>query len=551
MSTKPLAQQVRYVEEGGAETSVQAKLNSVSSLVEQNKEELQSGLGSSFVGWVQSGIGAVVRWVQDKLREHVSISDFMTPAQIVDMKSGNPTINCVPFVEKAFESFGEKGGVVHIPNGCIPLFDTNLNIPNNCELRGSKGFFGRTDAPANMNLWAPRIIQNTSATIILNNSSAIRKFAIFAKNLTFYGTTAQREAQFLGRAITIAEGAADALVEDGIVLGFNTAVGTTNATNRIDRPRVSRLSIDCLNGVYLRNAYDVGYIKEIHGYPFVTLQSTPESNSAHLKRSGTFISLDGVNDWTKVTDCFSFGWAIGYKQNDADSITWLSCGADHPPGTTDGSIGYLIQGYSFESRIVAGQVAAKDNGVWINTQDENGRVTIDGLNVWETVNNAVVNERGDVTIVNSGLRNTGGVGNGIYATPTSTRTLADNVKMNGFAIGIKTDNNTTKVMHYNSDFTGTSVQLNSPYKASIPSNATLALDGQNENFEVTGSNSIQDIQPVSVYANKTVTLKFTGTATVNTAGNVIMPSNFDFTPNDVLQIYSDGTNWYQVTRSAN
>lgn len=40
--------------------------------------------GSSFVGWIQSGIGAVLRWVQDKLRETVSVADYASFQQALN-----------------------------------------------------------------------------------------------------------------------------------------------------------------------------------------------------------------------------------------------------------------------------------------------------------------------------------------------------------------------------------------------------------------------------------------------------------------------------------
>lgn len=37
---------------------------------------LASSAGGTFVGWIQAGVGAIFRWVRDKLRERVSIADF-------------------------------------------------------------------------------------------------------------------------------------------------------------------------------------------------------------------------------------------------------------------------------------------------------------------------------------------------------------------------------------------------------------------------------------------------------------------------------------------
>lgn len=52
-----------------------------------------SSAGSSVVGFIQAGTGAVARWVQDKLRERVSVFDFLTAAQIADVQSATPALD--------------------------------------------------------------------------------------------------------------------------------------------------------------------------------------------------------------------------------------------------------------------------------------------------------------------------------------------------------------------------------------------------------------------------------------------------------------------------
>src|SRR5437764_484270 len=48
---------------------------------------LLTAIGAAMIGFIQAGVGAVLRTIQDKLRETVSIYDFMTAAEIADAKA--------------------------------------------------------------------------------------------------------------------------------------------------------------------------------------------------------------------------------------------------------------------------------------------------------------------------------------------------------------------------------------------------------------------------------------------------------------------------------
>jgi hypothetical protein len=60
-----------------------------------------SSNGSSFVGFIQSGTNAVATTVQSKLRESVSVFDFMTAVQIADVRSGNASVDVTAAIQAA------------------------------------------------------------------------------------------------------------------------------------------------------------------------------------------------------------------------------------------------------------------------------------------------------------------------------------------------------------------------------------------------------------------------------------------------------------------
>lgn len=65
---------------------------------------LMSSLGASILGFIQAGVGSVARSIQSKLRDSVSVADFMTPEQIADVTAGTLTIDVTSAVQAAINT---------------------------------------------------------------------------------------------------------------------------------------------------------------------------------------------------------------------------------------------------------------------------------------------------------------------------------------------------------------------------------------------------------------------------------------------------------------
>lgn len=63
--------------------------------------KLMSSAGSSIVGFLQSGSGAVAQTVQTKLSEYLSVFDFMTSAQIADVVAGTIALDVAAAIRAA------------------------------------------------------------------------------------------------------------------------------------------------------------------------------------------------------------------------------------------------------------------------------------------------------------------------------------------------------------------------------------------------------------------------------------------------------------------
>ncbi len=82
----------------------------------------------------------------------------------------------------------------------------------------------------------------------------------------------------------------------------------------------------------------------------------------------------------------------------------------------------------------------------------------------------------------------------------------------------------------------------------VASTAALTL-GNGNVFSITGTDNITSI--TAKPAGTVVHLIFAGSLTVVDGGNLLLNTSFSATANDVLTIVSDGTNWYEISRSNN
>lgn len=88
---------------------------------------------------------------------------------------------------------------------------------------------------------------------------------------------------------------------------------------------------------------------------------------------------------------------------------------------------------------------------------------------------------------------------------------------------------------------------------SITAAATIAIPGEGNVFHVTGNTNITNGITVDSArdAGRIVTLIFDGTPTVSDTGTSRLSAAFIATADDTLTLACDGTNWYEVARSAN
>jgi hypothetical protein len=108
----------------------------------------QQGAGAvdaSQVSYTPAGTGAITTNVQTKLRESVSVFDFMSSAQIADVLAGTASIDVTAAIQAGVTYCVQKGNVLFMPAGHYLVIDT-INIPTFTQIAGehknmtAKGF---------------------------------------------------------------------------------------------------------------------------------------------------------------------------------------------------------------------------------------------------------------------------------------------------------------------------------------------------------------------------------------------------------------------------
>ena len=123
---------------------------------------LASSSGSSLIGYLPSGTGAITTTVQSKLRETVSVFDFMTAAQIADVQSGTATLDVTAAIQNAVNS--SAGKALYFPGGTY-LVSNVITLISNSVLYGDVGVSilklkSQTYASANVSIFVITNINN-------------------------------------------------------------------------------------------------------------------------------------------------------------------------------------------------------------------------------------------------------------------------------------------------------------------------------------------------------------------------------------------------------
>jgi hypothetical protein len=381
-----------------------------------------SGDGSNVL--VTAAGGTTARTMKDRGRDVVTVEDFGAV--------GDGVTDDTSAFAAAFSAMGAHGGTVLARRGPYYL-GSDLRIPSNVALVGNlvmPGEIGNaTDVTRDdYNNLNSALRLNPSAKITTGDNVAIRNAVIVNANITAFAPLGADDSavqavldKFAGIAVDIT--GQDAFVTETMILGFSTGIRSRQAAGGWgqERTRLVRLMIDCTNGVDLEDQTDCPYLHQVHCIP----RCTPRGASASkLYRSGVAINLGVGCDWPIVSDCFSYGYAAGFKIS-CNHATLTNCGADHiGSNANDSSIGYYITGNAKNATLIGCRTAAKDWGFRVDsTHATENYHRIIGCSSWGADSWNFSVENGTVNIQN--CYSYGG-NNGVRAISPSANCRVDN-----------------------------------------------------------------------------------------------------------------------------
>jgi hypothetical protein len=482
-------------------------------------------------GLVKTTGSTTARSLANRFADVVNVKDFGAV--------GNGIANDTPAIQDAIDSLGIGGGTVFIPNSMVCLINTALTIKAHVSLVGPNEFIGS----ASNNLWnnynevKGTLVVNPAITITMQGGSSINKLLIYRKGMTFPAASSL----YSGTAITAAGD--DVSVSNSMILGFNTAF-TSNGKQRI---KFNYVYLDNTNGIYIAACVDISYIENVHAWPFAGV------SIGDLKRSGVFITFANGGDWNKITNCFSYGYSRGYFIADCNDVTISGCGADNVNDGLGGTIGFLIDGTSRNTKIVNCQSAAQATaGVYIDT-DANLTTIISNHSSWGSTSHGVWVNSGDAFITN--LQTGVGIDRAITTTNANSKIIASNIDANVDVIPIFSTVFTENIQIDNlkTSFATNPVTSNINSKTVTSSGGILQLPSYGEVFYINGT-GFEFLQ--HGWAGRQVTLVFSANLTLTTTGAVATNrmrlasgANFNGIVSQSITLVHTGLWWYEASRT--
>tara|TARA_R110000868_G_scaffold410179_3_gene697491 strand:- start:7065 stop:8525 length:1461 start_codon:yes stop_codon:yes gene_type:complete len=288
----------------------------------------------------------------------------------------------------------------------------SLSLPRATGIVGSRGGFA-SHYPETLSASVYTLVLDVGATVTMHEACTMQGVVLRPHGMTFPQGIDQI-AHWEGTAITIAPESSGVNIGRCMIVGFAQAI-LAAGLGPIYRCRIEDVNLDCLNGISLSDVPDVAYLSRIHAWNFA---STGRRDANAVERPGVAFRLAKRADWVKLTDCFCYGYEIGFELEDVADCLLTGCGADHKqrPSAEASSTGFKLHGRARNNRLIGCQAAAQGRGIHLTTNAAEPRLTnhIQGGEVWD---NGVALEisAGHAMVSDLAVRVRGGVVIGVAA----------------------------------------------------------------------------------------------------------------------------------------
>lgn len=254
-------------------------------------------------------------------------------------------------LQAAIDAAEPTGATVVVPAGVAIRIDADVTIKDNVQLCGYS--YGTIDI-YNLSKHST-ILNNSTYSLIMNSGSVLSGFKLIHKAVYDAGSVADPEVNYVGTGIQIAE--TDVTIRDCAMYGFVYGINTVAlaATGRIT---ISDMRMDNTNCIRLLNSQDTSRLENIQCWPFLG-----GGTDTQKTRAGTGIEITDFGDWTRITNCFTWGYFRGFFLDDSrGNVEILNCGADYPNLSTT-TYGMRIEGDSATVTVSGFQSVLNEYGI--------------------------------------------------------------------------------------------------------------------------------------------------------------------------------------------
>lgn len=535
-------------------TPVHSVANSMSAtdLEVRLADEVDSDNGSGLVGFIQDGISAVGMTAREKMKERVSILDFMTDAERADTLLSAPTLNHSSAFQKAIDYVTNTGSPTSIrgrklivPGGRRYRLGTSITVRHGGNLIGEAESLSDNYSIAQPVSWSI-IYLDPGVTINGQIGTTFRGLAILPTGINASQTAAQ-VAAWAGTAITLSHFCVN--IEKCLIAGFNLGVSAIADCSRL---RMTDVLMDNKNCVINSGSFDVSYFTRVHCWPYLSVAT---GNPADYIRPGTAIKLKDIADWAKLTDCFTYAYARGYSFENVGACTAVSCSADGVAGTV-GLIGFEFLGTTTgEIRLIAPQAAGQQIGIFINsshTAPTANSIYIENPNIWTCVSRCIqIDSATDVHIRGGKLRNApAGItlnNSGCSGSITSVNFTSD---ITGDCIQYLASSANWKTEKCLKQDGGTGRMETVGRTINNAASAATFVPHQHRDFmAVTGTTNITAIDATNSNVGRRILLRFTAGLTVTHSANLVLKGgvNQAVVAGNIMEFAYNGNNiWYET-----
>jgi hypothetical protein len=495
--------------------------------------------------FTQAGTGATARTVQNKLRDVVSIKDFGAVGDGV----ADDTVAIQAAINYAAGFAVAAGQAVYFPRG--EYLYSSLTVAS-----GNVHLVGNGDAVL--------VKSGTSGDGLTIKSTGARIYGNKVTGLVF----ASASTGVSGRLI-YCENLGQLTIQDIVITSYPAAGYRGVEFYNVSQSSIGAQIQDCVErGFYARDCVDVTPLpgsrsdsNGLHGWEFDTCSGVyPTSVTAYNNGGNNWRIVSTIGAPVLATAGNSFHFYTSCIADSSGSDNWYisalikstlsGCWASTQNNTTVNLSGFVVTGCVGID--LNGCIALTNNAMGLhitggsnNIQVRGGRFDGNGKQTGSARREGVVIASGTSTIID-----------GAIMTDTQTvKTQQYGLRVQSVAtlLTISNCNMDGNVIYpYAFDAIPTNFNESNNYTAepaTVASASTVSLPNFGRVFVITGTTNINALG--NQWRGRQVTLVFQGALTVGDGGSLVLAGNFVTTADDTITLMSDGSNWYEVSRSVN